>query len=79
MGRFSRFKLPFYKGYYPSGVVQYSSKLHHFRTLKLYGKNRTEVLDQEEIVKYDNLEDRQSLIDREGLWKNYIVSYRASD
>ena len=45
LGFFERVKLPFYKGYFPSAVIQFSRKRRHFRVLKLFGRNRTDVVD----------------------------------
>ena len=45
MGLFDRFKLPYYKGYYISSIIQYSDKLKHFRTIKCFGRERTDVID----------------------------------
>lgn len=52
MGVFDRFKLPYYKGYYASAIIQYSKLKNHFRTLRLYGRDRTDILDGHTLTKF---------------------------
>jgi hypothetical protein len=49
---FERIKMPFYKGYFASAIIQFSRRLKHFRVLKLFGRNRTDVIDNQSIVRF---------------------------
>ena len=62
MSGFERFKLPYYQGYYVSGIIQFSKKANHFRTIKFFGMERTEIWDSDNITKYLTTDDRQRII-----------------
>ena len=50
-------------GHYINGIVQYNHKLEHFRTLRMYGKSNTKVLDGKNEQYYNRIEDRYELIE----------------
>ena len=79
MGVFERYKLPFYQGYFTSGVIQYCKKTQHFRTLKFYGKERTDVLDEGTHTKLNTYDQRKKVLEDDPNWVNYIISFRAAD
>ena len=41
IGIYDKCKLPYFAGYYISGVIQYCRKTNHFRTIKCFGRDRT--------------------------------------
>jgi hypothetical protein len=62
-----------------SAVIQYSKELNHFRTLRLFGRERTDVLDGATVTRYTTVEDRYRLLEGdEKSWRNYIIAYRLS-
>jgi hypothetical protein len=57
------------------GIIQYNQRKRHFRTIKMYGKNKTTILDGESIISYNEEDQRRIIIyDRE--WRNYIVTFK---
>ena len=79
IGVYDKCKLPFFQGYFISGVIQYCRKSSHFRTVKCFGRDRTDVLDGGKVLKLNSYEDRLHILEGDKEWVSYIASYRASD
>lgn len=47
---FQNNNLPTYKAIYPSMIIQHSKSKNHFRLLKIKGKERMEIIDDDKTL-----------------------------
>ena len=78
LGYFERFKFPTFKDYFMTSTIQYHPRTRHFRLLKCFGRDRTDVYDGNSVSKLYSNKDRK-LLEEDSEWKNYVVHYQKID